>query len=154
MLRNIDTGQLVVSESYKMFNSLNSLFRNWRNKCSLNHAWMTNPAPPANPWPSNPTLLWSAGASSRTLDYSFLQGELDALWSPLHSVSSLHQLGRSMSRSVIGPEDTSQGCGAKHSGLKGWSSALRCPPQKSVKSVATPNAKFMPCRQQQLPASL
>ncbi|XP_060898107.1 disks large-associated protein 4 isoform X3 [Labrus mixtus] len=34
---------------------------------------------------------------NRTLDYSFLQGELDALWSPLHSVSSLHQLGRSMS---------------------------------------------------------
>ncbi|RVE72459.1 hypothetical protein OJAV_G00040100 [Oryzias javanicus] len=26
-----------------------------------------------------------------------LEGELDALWSPLHSVSSLHQLGRSMS---------------------------------------------------------
>ncbi|XP_059184420.1 disks large-associated protein 4 [Centropristis striata] len=34
---------------------------------------------------------------NRTLDYSMLQGELDALWSPLHSVSSLHQLGRSMS---------------------------------------------------------
>uniref|UniRef100_UPI0037E931E1 disks large-associated protein 4 isoform X2 n=1 Tax=Semicossyphus pulcher TaxID=241346 RepID=UPI0037E931E1 len=31
--------------------------------------------------------------NSRTLDYSMLQGELDALWSPLHSVSSLHQLG-------------------------------------------------------------
>ncbi|XP_047188745.1 disks large-associated protein 4 isoform X3 [Scophthalmus maximus] len=34
---------------------------------------------------------------NRTLDYTLLQGELDALWSPLHSVSSLHQLGRSMS---------------------------------------------------------
>ncbi|KAM3878207.1 disks large-associated protein 4 [Diretmus argenteus] len=34
---------------------------------------------------------------NRTLDYAMLQGELDALWSPLHSVSSLHQLGRSMS---------------------------------------------------------
>ncbi|XP_034441585.1 disks large-associated protein 4 isoform X3 [Hippoglossus hippoglossus] len=34
---------------------------------------------------------------NRTLDYALLQGELDALWSPLHSVSSLHQLGRSMS---------------------------------------------------------
>ncbi|XP_019736863.1 disks large-associated protein 4 isoform X4 [Hippocampus comes] len=34
---------------------------------------------------------------NRTLDYSFLQGELDALWSPVHSVSSLNQLGRSMS---------------------------------------------------------
>ncbi|KAM6947329.1 disks large-associated protein 4 [Lycodopsis pacificus] len=34
---------------------------------------------------------------NRTLDYASLQGELDALWSPLHSVSSLHQLGRSMS---------------------------------------------------------
>ncbi|KAF6731885.1 Disks large-associated protein 4 [Oryzias melastigma] len=33
----------------------------------------------------------------QTLDYTLLQGELDALWSPLHSVSSLHQLGRSMS---------------------------------------------------------
>ncbi|XP_053290956.1 disks large-associated protein 4 isoform X2 [Pleuronectes platessa] len=31
--------------------------------------------------------------NSRTLDYALLQGELDALWSPLHSVSSLHQLG-------------------------------------------------------------
>ncbi|XP_070758257.1 disks large-associated protein 4 isoform X4 [Enoplosus armatus] len=31
--------------------------------------------------------------SSRTLEYTLLQGELDALWSPLHSVSSLHQLG-------------------------------------------------------------
>ncbi|XP_056128903.1 disks large-associated protein 4 isoform X2 [Lampris incognitus] len=31
--------------------------------------------------------------SSRALDYAMLQGELDALWSPLHSVSSLHQLG-------------------------------------------------------------
>lgn len=41
--------------------------------------------------------------SSRILDYTALQGELDALWSPLHSVSSLHQLGRSMSRSVVGP---------------------------------------------------
>lgn len=43
------------------------------------------------------------GVSSRILDYTSLQGELDALWSPLHSVSSLHQLGRSMSRSVAGP---------------------------------------------------
>ncbi|XP_070758256.1 disks large-associated protein 4 isoform X3 [Enoplosus armatus] len=34
---------------------------------------------------------------NRTLEYTLLQGELDALWSPLHSVSSLHQLGRSMS---------------------------------------------------------
>ncbi|KAM8756920.1 disks large-associated protein 4 isoform 1-T2 [Acanthopagrus schlegelii] len=34
---------------------------------------------------------------NRTLDFTLLQGELDALWSPLHSVSSLHQLGRSMS---------------------------------------------------------
>ncbi|KAM8915739.1 disks large-associated protein 4 isoform 2-T8 [Spinachia spinachia] len=34
---------------------------------------------------------------NRTLDYTLLQGELDALWSPLHSVSSLQQLGRSMS---------------------------------------------------------
>ncbi|XP_071350184.1 disks large-associated protein 4 isoform X3 [Trachinotus anak] len=34
---------------------------------------------------------------NRTLDYTLLQGELDALWSPLHSISSLHQLGRSMS---------------------------------------------------------
>ncbi|XP_032369363.1 disks large-associated protein 4 isoform X3 [Etheostoma spectabile] len=34
---------------------------------------------------------------NRTLDYTLLQGELDALWSPLHSVPSLHQLGRSMS---------------------------------------------------------
>ncbi|XP_072238652.1 disks large-associated protein 4 isoform X3 [Leuresthes tenuis] len=34
---------------------------------------------------------------NRTLDYTLLQGELDALWSPLHSVSSLHQLSRSMS---------------------------------------------------------
>ncbi|KAM9799370.1 disks large-associated protein 4 isoform 3-T3 [Syngnathus typhle] len=34
---------------------------------------------------------------NRTLDYSFLQGELDALWSPVHSVSSLNQLSRSMS---------------------------------------------------------
>ncbi|KAM9410418.1 disks large-associated protein 4 [Pholidichthys leucotaenia] len=34
---------------------------------------------------------------NRTLDYTMLQGELDALWSPIHSVSSLHQLGRSMS---------------------------------------------------------
>uniref|UniRef100_A0A8C7VL85 Disks large-associated protein 4-like n=1 Tax=Oncorhynchus mykiss TaxID=8022 RepID=A0A8C7VL85_ONCMY len=31
--------------------------------------------------------------SSRALDYAMLQGELEALWSPLHSVSSLHQLG-------------------------------------------------------------
>ncbi|KAK5616961.1 hypothetical protein CRENBAI_012368 [Crenichthys baileyi] len=34
---------------------------------------------------------------NRTLDFTLLQGELDALWSPLHSMSSLHQLGRSMS---------------------------------------------------------
>ncbi|XP_029907795.1 disks large-associated protein 4 isoform X2 [Myripristis murdjan] len=34
---------------------------------------------------------------NRTLDFTMLQGELDALWSPLHSASSLHQLGRSMS---------------------------------------------------------
>ncbi|XP_041835684.1 disks large-associated protein 4 isoform X2 [Melanotaenia boesemani] len=34
---------------------------------------------------------------NRTLEYTLLQGELDALWSPLHSVSSLHQLSRSMS---------------------------------------------------------
>ncbi|XP_030276060.1 disks large-associated protein 4 isoform X3 [Sparus aurata] len=34
---------------------------------------------------------------NRTLDFTLLQGELDALWSPLHSVSSLHHLGRSMS---------------------------------------------------------
>ncbi|XP_034387938.1 disks large-associated protein 4 [Cyclopterus lumpus] len=34
---------------------------------------------------------------NRTLDYSLLQGEPDPLWSPLHSVPSLHQLGRSMS---------------------------------------------------------
>ncbi|XP_068598093.1 disks large-associated protein 4 [Brachionichthys hirsutus] len=33
---------------------------------------------------------------NRILDYT-LQGELDALWSPVHSVSSLHHLGRSMS---------------------------------------------------------
>ncbi|XP_029907796.1 disks large-associated protein 4 isoform X3 [Myripristis murdjan] len=31
--------------------------------------------------------------NSRTLDFTMLQGELDALWSPLHSASSLHQLG-------------------------------------------------------------
>ncbi|KAJ7999641.1 hypothetical protein DPEC_G00196520 [Dallia pectoralis] len=31
--------------------------------------------------------------SSRALDYAMLQGELEALWSPLQSVSSLHQLG-------------------------------------------------------------
>ncbi|XP_047203241.1 disks large-associated protein 4 isoform X4 [Girardinichthys multiradiatus] len=35
--------------------------------------------------------------NSRTLDFTLLQGELDALWSPLHSMSSLHQLDRSMS---------------------------------------------------------
>lgn len=58
--------------------------------------------------PDHPILLSSVcstliGMSSRMLDYTMLQGELDALWSPLHSVSSLHQLGRSMSRSVVGP---------------------------------------------------
>ncbi|KAM9813980.1 disks large-associated protein 4 [Neosynchiropus ocellatus] len=34
---------------------------------------------------------------NRALEYALLQGELDALWSPVHSVSSLHQLSRSMS---------------------------------------------------------
>ncbi|KAM4583067.1 disks large-associated protein 4 isoform 3-T5 [Fundulus diaphanus] len=34
---------------------------------------------------------------NRALDFTLLQRELDTLWSPLHSVSSLHQLGRSMS---------------------------------------------------------
>ncbi|XP_077458581.1 disks large-associated protein 4 isoform X2 [Stigmatopora argus] len=33
---------------------------------------------------------------NRTLDYTLFQGELDALWSPFHSVSSHNQLGRSM----------------------------------------------------------
>lgn len=58
--------------------------------------------------PDRPILLSSVcstlvGVSSRILDYTWQQGELDTLWSPLHSVSSLHQLGRSMSRSVVGP---------------------------------------------------
>ncbi|XP_057701825.1 disks large-associated protein 4 isoform X3 [Corythoichthys intestinalis] len=34
---------------------------------------------------------------NRTLEYSVFQGELDALWSPFHSVSYHNQLGRSMS---------------------------------------------------------
>lgn len=61
-----------------------------------------------------PFCAYLIGVSSRTLEYTFLQGELDALWSPLHSVSSLHQLGRSMSRLVIGLQATSQGRGAEH----------------------------------------
>lgn len=68
---------------------------------------MTNPTPPADsltiPIPLSFALLDPDGLSSRTLDYTLLQGELDALWSPLHSVSSLQQLGRSMSRLVVGP---------------------------------------------------
>ncbi|XP_076123629.1 disks large-associated protein 4 isoform X1 [Alosa pseudoharengus] len=34
---------------------------------------------------------------NRLLDFSMLQGDLEALWSPLQSVTSLHQLGRSVS---------------------------------------------------------
>ncbi|KAI5109181.1 disks large-associated protein 4 isoform X1 [Silurus meridionalis] len=34
---------------------------------------------------------------NRPLDYSMLQGDLEALWSPLHSIATLQQIGRSVS---------------------------------------------------------
>nr|XP_055068616.1 disks large-associated protein 4 isoform X1 [Misgurnus anguillicaudatus] len=34
---------------------------------------------------------------NRLLDYSMLQGDLEALWSPLHSITTLQQIGRSVS---------------------------------------------------------
>ncbi|XP_051985791.1 disks large-associated protein 4 isoform X1 [Xyrauchen texanus] len=36
-------------------------------------------------------------SKNRLLDYSMLQGDLEALWSPIHSITTLQQIGRSVS---------------------------------------------------------
>lgn len=47
----------------------------------------------------NPHPLTPFPFPSRPLDYAMLQGDLEALWSPLHSIATLQQIGRSI-RSV------------------------------------------------------
>ncbi|XP_016313575.1 disks large-associated protein 4-like [Sinocyclocheilus anshuiensis] len=59
----------------------------------IKHSWSFSPA-----YAEPRTSFLLLTCIYRLLDYSMLQGDLEALWSPLHSISTLQQIGRSVSR--------------------------------------------------------